>query len=52
MVATRIQFLDTKQSESVPLPEPEYTSNVVEERNSDPFADFGEQVSIDDNFLE
>lgn len=46
--ANRVQFLDTKRS-SNNIPEPDYISQPV---NEDPFADFGEQVSIDDNFLE
>ena len=49
--ASRVQFLETKQSNGGGIPEPDYASK-EQPVDEDPFADFGEQVSIDDNFLE
>lgn len=51
VVVDEITFVGKKDSR----PEPEYTGQPVEEEqvlNNDPFADFGESVSIDDNFLD
>lgn len=53
VMANRVQFLDSKQSETVPLPEPDYNvshQNETEEEN-DPFKDFGEQIQINENEL-
>ncbi len=59
--ADRIEFLGSKNSNnsnSTPYdyePEPVYTGNEtpsVDIDSSDPFAEFGDSVSIDDNFLE
>lgn len=49
VVANRVQFLDTKQSEGVPLPEPDYIASTKQTEQEDPFAEFGEQISIEDN---
>lgn len=49
VVVENITFLDKKQDNR---PEPEYTGPQEETQDSDPFAEFGEQVSIDDNFLD
>lgn len=49
VVANRVQFLDSKQSESVPLPEPDYVPNKDEE--NDPFAGFGSEVVLTDDDL-
>lgn len=49
VVANRVQFLDSKPSESVPLPEPDYVPTKEEER--DPFAEFGNEVVLTDNDL-
>ena len=58
VVADNVQFLDTRrnQNNSTPYdyqdaPAPEEPSTPVDV-DSDPFADFGDNVSIDDNFLE
>lgn len=48
VVANRIQFLDSKQSENAPLPEPDYASNKEE---NDPFAEFGSKVVLTDDDL-
>ena len=51
VVIDEITFVGKKDSR----PEPEYTGQPVEEEqvlNNDPFADFGESVSIDDDFLD
>lgn len=45
VVAERLSFLQTKKKEDT-------KEQVQEQQTSDPFGDFGEQVSIDDNFLE
>lgn len=52
VIISNITFLDKKQTER---PEPEYTRYSEDESlndESDPFADFGDSVSIDDNYLE
>lgn len=53
VVAGKVQFLDTKASSGTPLPEPDYvpTSEGTKEVESDPFADFGEQLNITDDDL-
>lgn len=50
--ASRVQFLDTKQSEGNSIPEPDYVPSHEQENVSDPFADFGDSIEVDDNFLE
>lgn len=48
VVAGRVQFLDSKPSESAPLPEPDYVpSKESAETETDPFADFGTQMGIE-----
>lgn len=58
VVADNVQFLESKrnQNNSTPYdyqdaPAPEEPQNSVDV-DEDPFADFGDNVSIDDNFLE
>lgn len=48
IVAENVQFLNTKKSGQ----DTQKQENVVEQVEQDPFAEFGEQVSIDDNFLD
>lgn len=48
ILASRIEFLDAKQSEGVPLPEPEYTT---EKEENDPFSDFGESIEVSEDEL-
>lgn len=48
IVAESVQFLNTKKSGQ----DTQKQENVVEQVEQDPFAEFGEQVSIDDNFLD
>lgn len=48
VIVENITFLDKKQDSR---PEPEYTGS-VEEKEEDPFSDFGDSVSIDENFLD
>ena len=48
VVADRIQFLDQKQREEAPLPEPDF---VPAKEENDPFADFGQSIEIDENDL-
>jgi len=60
VVADNVQFLDSRRSQSTQTPydyqdapapmEPEPQNNV--DVSSDPFSDFGDNVAIDDNFLE
>lgn len=59
VVADNVQFLDTKRNQNsqtpydyrdAPAPEEPVQNNV--DVDDDPFADFGDNVSIDDNFLE
>ena len=59
VVADNVQFLDTRRSQNnqtpydyqdAPAPEEPAQNNV--DVDDDPFADFGDNVSIDDNFLE
>lgn len=47
IVAESVQFLNSKKSRQDTQQE-----NAVEQVEQDPFAEFGEQVSIDDNFLD
>lgn len=49
IIVENITFLDKKQESR---PAPEYTESQKEETKEDPFADFGNSVVIDDNFLE
>lgn len=49
VVANRVQFLDSKPSEGVPLPEPDYVP--TEKKDNDPFADFGSEVVLNDEDL-
>lgn len=62
VIASKVQFLDTKSSEGSKIPEADYTVHTetpsytpVEEKKeepvSDPFAEFGEQVSLSDDDL-
>lgn len=52
IVAGRVQFVDNKQSGGAPLPEPDYVpKEEAEVEENDPFADFGETVTLDDNDL-
>lgn len=62
VIASKVQFLDTKSSEGSKIPEADYTVHTetpsytpVEEKQeepvSDPFAEFGEQVSLSDDDL-
>lgn len=59
VVADNVQFLDTRRGQNnqtpydysdAPAPEEPSQNNV--DVDDDPFADFGDNVSIDDNFLE
>lgn len=45
VVAERVQFLESKK-------QTENTSNAMQEKQEDPFASFGDEVSIDNNFLD
>lgn len=47
ILASRVQFLDTKARKNNTIPELDY-----KEDKKDPFADFGEEISIEDNFLD
>ena len=51
ILASRVQFLDTKASEGAGIPEPDYVSSKEEKEENDPFADFGESVEISDDDL-
>lgn len=50
ILANRVQFLDTKKSEGVGIPEPDYTSSNIKEDN-DPFKEFGDTVVVSDDDL-
>ncbi len=59
VVADNVQFLESRrnQNNSTPYdyqdaPAPEEPAPATVDVDSDPFADFGDNVSIDDNFLE
>ena len=61
VVADNVQFLDSRKqgnSASADMPEPEPTPYDYESSSNDvdiaddPFADFGDNVSLDDNFLD
>ena len=47
--ANNIQFLENKNKESAPLPEPDYSKNI--EDNSNSFEDLGAEVSLSDSDL-
>lgn len=55
ILASRVEFLDNKQSDGVGIPEPDYVPSQSEEEASetenDPFKDFGESVEISDDDL-
>jgi len=55
ILASRVQFLDTKQSEGASIPEPDYNTSqneaVNNEVENDPFKDFGDTVEISDDDL-
>ena len=51
ILASRVQFLDTKASEGAGIPEPDYVPAKEEKEENDPFADFGESVEISDDDL-
>lgn len=51
ILASRVQFLDTKASDGVGIPEPDYVPSKEEKEENDPFADFGESVEISDDDL-
>lgn len=51
ILASRVQFLDTKASEGAEIPEPDYVPSKEEKEENDPFADFGESVEISDDDL-
>lgn len=50
VLASRVQFLDTKQGDGMGIPATDY--KISEPKNDDPFSDFGSTVEIDDNFLD
>ena len=45
VVASKVQFLESKPSESVPLPEPDYS---VKAKEKDPFAEFADEITLSD----
>jgi single-strand DNA-binding protein len=49
IVASKVEFLDSKPSESVPLPEPDYV--VSSEESDDPYKSFGQEVALRDEDL-
>lgn len=51
ILASRVQFLDTKASEGAGISEPDYVPAKEEKEENDPFADFGESVEISDDDL-
>lgn len=51
ILASRVQFLDTKASDGAGIPEPDYVPSKEEKEENDPFADFGESVEISDDDL-
>lgn len=51
ILASRVQFLDTKVSKGAGIPEPDYVPSKEEKEENDPFADFGESVEISDDDL-
>ena len=53
ILASRVQFLDNKQSENVEISEPDYTQNIEqnEKQTEDPFKDFGEEITINPDDL-
>ena len=51
ILASRVQFLDTKASDGAGIHEPDYVPSKEEKEENDPFADFGESVEISDDDL-
>lgn len=53
ILASRVQFLDTKKSEGAGIPEPDYVPSADNETKveNDPFADFGDSVVLSDDDL-
>lgn len=51
ILASRVQFLDTKASDGAGIPELDYVPSKEEKEENDPFADFGESVEISDDDL-
>lgn len=50
IIVNRLEFLESKPKDN--RPEPEYNeddSSITREEESDPFSDFGEQITIEDN---
>ena len=48
VLVSRFDFLESKGSKRPEAQEPDYVS----QKEEDPFSEFGEQVTIDDNFLD
>ena len=54
IVASRVQFLDKKSDSNNDIPEPDYIPQIEETigtnlgENSDPFADFGDELTLED----
>ncbi len=54
ILASRVQFLNTKQSDGSTIPEPDFVPQKGEtetEEENDPFKDFGDQIEISDDDL-
>lgn len=53
ILASRVQFLDTKKSEGAGIPEPDYVPSTDNETKveNDPFADFGDSIVLSDDDL-
>lgn len=53
VAASRVQFLDTKQSNSAPIPEPEYKTNTEEipQTSEDPYEAMGDEVQLSEDEL-
>ena len=47
VLVSNVEYLSTKKEENA-----QNTQNTVQNVDVDPFADFGEQIDIDDNFLD
>ncbi len=50
VICNNIEFLESKRKDS--RPEPEYEGDIEQKEETDPFADFGANVQIDDDYLE